>query len=180
MKKLLLLAAALNLGAAQAVAAQSASVTLTPTVTVSNVCATVGNINLNTLNETIPSYPTMDYNALDGDGGGVQTDMVKFWCTAGTALSMAINASGTGSDSQAAMSFSNSVDTTYNGSIYLNGAGTIPLHAKYKVVIKPTPSTGPLSADMYKGKVKFTAPDGQWGVPAGTYSGTLAVTISYN
>lgn len=182
MKKLLLMMAALNLGASTALAAgQSASVTLSPTVTVSNVCATAGNLNLHGVNETISTYPTMDYNALDGDGGGTETPVVEFWCTAGTALSMAIAASGLGSESQPAQSFSNSVNTVYTGDIFLNGTGSNLLKAKYRVTINPNASSGALnSADKYKGKVKFTAPDGQWGVPAGTYSGTLAMTISYN
>ncbi|OOV12453.1 hypothetical protein BXU09_16795 [Deinococcus sp. LM3] len=140
-----------------------------------------GTVDLNGINEVIPGYPTMDYNALDGDGGGVETPFVQFWCTAGTSLSMAIAASGAGSDSQAAMTFSNSVTTTYSGDIFLNGTGSNLLKAKYRVTINPNASSGALtSPDKYKGKVKFTAPDGQWGVPAGTYSGTLAMTISYN
>ncbi|MCD0165092.1 hypothetical protein [Deinococcus sp. 12RED42] len=181
MKKLLLMMAALNLGASTALAAgQSASVTLSPTVTVSNVCATTGNLNLDGFNDTILTYPTMDYNALDGDGGGTETPVVEFWCTAGTALSMAIAASGPNSDSQTAQSFSNSVTTAYTGDIFLNGTGSNLLKAKYRVTINPNASSGVNSADKYKGKVKFTAPDGQWGVPAGVYSGTLAMTISYN
>ncbi len=180
MKRTALLLAALNLSLAHAV--QSATVTLNPTVTVSNVCATLapGSVDINGTNLQAPGYPEFDYNALDGDGGGAEVLMLGIRCTAGTALKLDITASGAGSESLTGQTVSNSVNSVYTGVINLSGPTTTALKAVWRARIDPTKSTGPTSPDRYMGRLKFTAPDGQWGVPAGEYSGTLAITVSYN
>ncbi|NTX99407.1 hypothetical protein [Deinococcus sp. JMULE3] len=178
MKRTALLLAALNPGIVQA--QQGASVTLHPAVEVSNVCA-MGDENLNGMNVDGPAaYPAFAYNALDGDGGGAETPVLKIHCTAGTAITLGIAASGGGSDSLAPTALPNNVNSTFDGLIYLQGSGAVPLKAKWKVRINTNPSSSAVTPDRYAGWLKLTAPDGQWGVPAGTYTGTMAITVSYN
>lgn len=178
MKRTALLLAALNLGLVHA--QQAASVTLHPAVEVSNVCA-MGDENINGMNIDGPAgFPAFDYNALDGDGGGVETPVLRIRCTAGTAITLGINASGAGSESLAPQSLSSTVNSTFDGLIYLQGNGSVPLKAMWKVRVNTNPSSSATTPDRYAGWLKMTAPDGQWGVPAGTYTGTLAITVSYN
>ncbi|ANE43610.1 hypothetical protein SU48_07325 [Deinococcus puniceus] len=119
---------------------------------------------------------TPNYTALQNPTATSTTGNIGYLqCTTGTSLTLSTTPAGGTTTTSASLNAGDIINT--GGMNLANGGNS--LLGNYEAKLSQT-ATASSNGDVWQGEFSFTPEAGQWNVPAGSYSGTLNFTVSYN